>query len=556
MPRATELSLILTLAAAVLGTVSLIGAERTIGFLGVIHSFPLTFFIALALLSVAAAILWFSPQGNEGLSLCQWLLLNGAFWLAPLVFGDWLPGGFHAYEFFGFSDYIIQQGHIQPDLDRLWYHNWPGFFLNIALWMQVLGIDSPDMIIRLAPFGVQVAYLGGLYLFFRNTLGRKYCWIGLWLFTLGNWQQQNALMPQAYALVLFFIILALLTKPPLLGVSDLRSAGHRLVTFLLFVGIVVSHILTALATLFMIAALYLARRYRLGTFIVLALATATSWMIYGGAPFLERDLPGYVELLPQLGEKLQLGFSEAVSERASAGSEAHQTVAALRLLLTGLVFGIGLVGAALSLRSRKTRSMGLTILAMGIGISSLALMTGLFSAGVLSRVYAFVLPLVAYFGAKALNARAVRWAIVMFLVLIAPLHMVAQEGNQIIDYIPRGYVEGLNFFHDRTLGGTVTEARGLEGDPLPFGGYRNRQNYEVARYRLPHWEGILDAISSGLMGSPPSYVVTSDILDQPVTEYLSGDPTVAERISAGLERSHSSTVYDNGAVMITLLGEQ
>ncbi|MDP2948668.1 MAG: hypothetical protein Q8P22_03940 [Chloroflexota bacterium] len=533
------------------------GAERTIGFLGVIHSFPLSFFLALALLTVAAVILWFSPKGNAGLSLCQWLLLNAAFWLAPLVFGDWVPGGFHAYEFFGFTDYIIREGHVQPDLGQLWYHNWPGFFIQSAILMQVLGIDSPDMFIRLAPFAVQVAYLGGLYLFFRNTLGSKYCWIGLWLFALGNWQQHNAWLPQAYVLALFFVILALFTKPRLWRRGDLSSAGHWLVAYLLVAAIVVSHMLTALVTLSMMGALYLARRYVIGVFILLALVTATSWMLYSATVFFEANVPFYAAVVSQLIEKLLEGIFLVLLSPTAAGSESHQLVATLRVLLMGLVFGIGVVGAAISLRSGKNRTTDLTVLALGIGICSLAATVGFLSGGVLVRLYTFVLPLVAYFGAKTLDAKAVKWAVavVVFLVLAGPLRMVAQGGNQIIDYIPPGYVEGLSFFHTNTAGGTVTEARALAGDPFPFGGFRNRENYVVARYKGLYWEGILEAISSGEMGTPPSYVVTSDILDQPVMEYLSGDPAVAERVVAALDASPSSRVYANGTITITLLAE-
>ena len=66
----------------------------------------------------------------------------------------------------------------------------------------------------------------------------------------------------------------------------------------------------------------------------------------------------------------------------------------------------------------------------------------------------------------------------------------------------------------------------------------------------------LEAISTGKMGTPPSYVVTSDVLDRPVTEYLSGDPTVAGKITNALESSRNSTIYANGVVTITLLAEQ
>jgi hypothetical protein len=479
-------------------------------------------------------------------------LLNAAFWLVPPAIGGWLPGGFHAYEFFGFADYIIRTGHIRPDVSQLWYHNWPGFFIETSAIMQVLGISKPDLMITFSAFGSQLAFAGGLYLFFRNTLGRKYCWVALWLFSIGNWQQHNTLLPQAYAFVLVFLVLGFYARRLAEDTLENSSRTHDVVTLMLFTAITFSHLLTALIVLGLVTALHLHGRNPRGVFVVITFIIVASWTIYASAPLFERDIPGYAALVPGLLERFKSAFFEAVLLPASVGGEAHQQVSALRLLLMALVLLIGLVGVALSLLGKRIPAMDARLMIAGAWISCFALTTSLLSAGVLNRVYAAILPLIGYFGAKALGKGA-KWIVVLFILVAGPLHIAAQEGNQVIDYIPPGYVEGLRFFHGHTSRGTVTEARSLEGDPPPFGGFEHREDYFVARYRTHHWSDILDTISGGRMGNPPSYIVTSNVLDKPVTEFLTGDPNIAARIERALKNSSNHVVYENGVVTINLL---
>jgi hypothetical protein len=404
----------------------------------------------------------------------------------------------------------------------------------------------------LSPFAFQLAYLGGLYLFFRHTLCNRLRWVALWLFSLGNWQQHNVLLPQAFAFVLLFLVLGSYARNLGRGPETPHSTADAVVTLVLFSAIVVSHLLTALIALGVMTTLHSFTERPRGALVVVALVIAASWTLYGSAHFLETNLRGYAPLVPQLLERIKAAFAEAVLTPVSFGSEVRKQVSMLRLLLMGLIFLVGMVGAALSIRSAKIHRADGAIAAIAVVISLFVLSTGLFSAGILNRVYAAVLPLVSYFGARTFHRKA-KWMLALFLIVAGPLHIAAQEGNQIIDYIPHGYLEGLRFFHRHTTGGTVTEARALEGDPPPFGGFERREDYVVARYRTPHWEGILPAISSGQMGRPPSYVVTSDVLDRPVAEFLTGDLTIASRVKSALKSSFNGKVYENGAVTITLL---
>ena len=59
--RRRQISILLTILALLLWSQSILFAKFDIGHWGLIGSLPITFFVALALLTVASAILWASP---------------------------------------------------------------------------------------------------------------------------------------------------------------------------------------------------------------------------------------------------------------------------------------------------------------------------------------------------------------------------------------------------------------------------------------------------------------------------------------------------------------
>ena len=69
-----RVSILLTIIAFILWSYSTLQAKLNIGSLGLITSFPVTFFIALGFLAIASAVLWLSKEKHEGLLFC-----NGVF---------------------------------------------------------------------------------------------------------------------------------------------------------------------------------------------------------------------------------------------------------------------------------------------------------------------------------------------------------------------------------------------------------------------------------------------------------------------------------------------
>ena len=68
-----QISVLLTIVALVLWSCGIIQAKLDIGFFGLIHSFPIIFFISLGILTIASAILWVSKENHGKLLFFQLL---------------------------------------------------------------------------------------------------------------------------------------------------------------------------------------------------------------------------------------------------------------------------------------------------------------------------------------------------------------------------------------------------------------------------------------------------------------------------------------------------
>ena len=104
-----RISKLLTIVAILLLIHSILYTKLEIGYLGLIHGLPATYFIALTSLTIASIILWLYP-GKHGKLLClQLLILVSALWLIPLTTGGSAPFTDHAYRNLGMVDYIVRQ---------------------------------------------------------------------------------------------------------------------------------------------------------------------------------------------------------------------------------------------------------------------------------------------------------------------------------------------------------------------------------------------------------------------------------------------------------------
>ena len=449
---ARRLSISLTIVAVILYSYSLTQARFEIGFFGSIHSLPLSFFIALSLLTIASAILWASSQPHGKLLFLQLGLSIMALHLTMLAIGGIgasQPNASGLYSEVGLSEYIFRIGHFSPTPPGLWRLNWPGaIILNTAI-MLVLGIDDANFILTLNIFIWILLTTPLVYLFLRSTIGKdrvNYCLAGTWIFFLANWFLYY-LMPSFIGYLLLLVIMILLAQC-LLQKRQSLSFPYSLSLILILLVLPATHLLTSLVALSMLLALYAVRRAKVsGLAMILAISLAL-WSMYVTAAFFEWRLPLFVEQVKS-AFRLDIIWELGVTERI-VGSEARQAVTQLRVWFAALFCVIGVAGGITALKDRKISSSDKFVLAAAIGMLTMPLIISeAYEWELIQRAYIFMVPVIAYFGVKLLNHKTTAIILTVLLVVALPLKFISFHGNAIVDYVSPAEIRGVYFVHER-----------------------------------------------------------------------------------------------------------
>ena len=471
-----RLSLLLTIIAIILWSYSTSQAKLDIGVLGIIHSYPPTFFVALGLLAAASFMLWVSPQNHEKLLLLQFSLLIAALWLNPLLLGATQLGAAPAPNgLFGNVDYIIRQGELIPG--RLVYHNWPLSWIFIAMLMEIPGINDVSILNAVTPIALQFIFLLPLYLVFRDLLGdshRNLFWAGVWLFALGNFVPQSYLSAQAFGYFYFLAGIHLIYRIlfwQLKSVTPYYQTTYRLLFLLVFASLVMTHLFTGLIFLSMLIPLHVVNRVKSYSLPVTVIVFTIAWTIYGSMSHLSASLPRYLELAFRMDTT-----AAVISTGFVTGSESHQAVIMARIAVGVIYVAIALAGFMLG--RKVDRSSNLTVAIMITGPIGLSLIFGYaYGAEIVHRIYFFALPMMAYLGIKLLKQRA--WALILFtlLLLLLPLHIASHHGSVASSREFPGEIASSPFFHDHTHEGVV------------LAGYMHGRVRDVERYstQLTTW---------------------------------------------------------------------
>jgi hypothetical protein len=535
-----QISILLTIIAVFLWAHSILSARLEIGYLGLIHSLPVTFFIALALLTVASAILWVSKEKHGKLLLLQLLILVSAIWLIPEVTGGSPPFVDHAYRNIGLVNYIGEGGGLSSE----WYLSWPGAHILFAI-MTIAGGINFEPILSMFPFFLAIAYLLPLYILLRNILGEEkinYCWAGLWIFSLGSWTGQAYFGPQGVVFFLLFMVLAVITLPSLWekGAPKLALLSA---TGLLAVAIVLTHLLTALAVALMLAAFSIGRRtVRLIPIIGLCLALIVFWDFLGGG-----SVTGQVASEPLWSPAMETpestltlapgAITQTEITQHLRGSESHIAVVKVRILHSAIFILLGLAGSIFVL-SRRRKPGTVAILIMALAPLLLLPISGHYGEELLHRIYWFMLPFIAYFGAMLLDfKRKLPWIILCLLLIVAiPTNVISTYGNQALDYFPGGRVAGLKFFDSTTTRGYVTGAS-------PLGNTSNILQYQHLDYSQLEWQG--NKLYTQGEEEMPYYIAISN-RDRAYYEWFRDNPNYINDIEQLLDSAvNCDLIYNN-----------
>lgn len=534
---ARQISVLLTVVALILWAYSIIQAKLDIGFYGLIHSFPVIFFVALGILTVASAILWFSRENQEKLLFLQLCFLVVAIWLAPVIVGGAQPLLSESYYDMGRVEYIVREGHVSQEL--LWDHAWPAGWTFWASITQVAGITTDDLagIIRFVPLMWQFLILLPLFMFFRNTIGKSqpnYCWAAMWLFCLGCWSDVLDTGAHAFGVFFAFAILALLTIP-LAGSQRISGFGQRATAIILLGVSAITHLLGSLVSLAITAALYFSRRMVSSNLVIMAAVFIAAWSIYGAMGFFEARLPGFIEQGFRLGQATERGIVDPLS-----GSESHVAVSTVRIAYAGLFVALALLGAILARKLRSNTHIDKTVLAIIVSCALLAVLVGTgYGHNLYQRFFIFLLPAIVYFGAKLLHLRATAVIFCIVVLIALPLAFVSIYGNQKIDYLSPGYLAGAHFFQEHTTHGHVT-------GEWPIGRMKNQEWYGFyPSLKELEWEDDKLIYEGRPRDFSPHYISIGNH-ERAIYSFYHNEPQFIDEIEGTLDAgTYSSLVFAN-----------
>jgi len=496
-----QISVLLTIIALLLWSHSILHARFEIGYFGLIYGLPVTFFIALACLTIASTILWVSREKHGKLLCLQLLILVSALWLIPSVTGGSTPVVGHDYRNLGYIDYIMREGHFNTAVSE--YFSWPATFVTSASISNIALVNLEALVAKgLVPFLMQLLCLLPLYVFLKNTLGEErsnYCWLGCWLFYLAQWVPHVHLNPQGFGFFLLLTFLALITNPK---IWQRHTESFKLLslTVIIFAALAATHLLTSLAFLCILIGLYLVRRDKRVVLVIMACVIMVAcWNFIGARGIVEERVEGGGAYWELLVFEPELIVEREVALRVS-GSQSHIAVVNIRLLFSSIFALIGLAGVILLCFFR--RKFKLVIPLLIIILAPLILLTFSSQYGeLLPRIYLFALPGMAFFGAMLLDVKKKIVVFVMCLLLIVccPLHVISRYGNQASYYLSQAQLSGVTFFHDKTAGGYVVGA-------WPIGVMRDIERYQQDSIEKTVWEDSRLVFTEDVLQNLPCYV--------------------------------------------------
>ncbi|MGW2561433.1 hypothetical protein ACWCXB_19690 [Streptomyces sp. NPDC001514] len=391
---------------------------RDIGDYGLLDRLPLTFYLALAVLTAG----FFVALRRAGtapwwpVTYCVAMLV--ALKAPPAVLYDSVR-----YAWASKHDEVITrllaEGTVHPTAELSGgmsaYDQWPGFFsLNAAL-VKAFGVEGATSYVNWAPVALGVLTLPVLVLIYRTFSDDwRLVWTAVWIFQLANWVGQDYLSPQGFSYLLYLTVIAVVVRhfvrpgsagplrdrsrldPAAAAVPPPTGTRQRAVAVVIIVPLIgainASHQLTPVMLCATLFALSLTRRYRNWGLLVVAGLIMLIWdLTMGRVLFLET----LGTLRNSAGDLLSNSRAGYAGEPTGPGPELVGTANILMVVALAV-----LAGSAVLLRRRLTRSALPLLLAAAAPVPMFAVND--YGGEMLFRVYLFGLPGTAFFAAAAL----------------------------------------------------------------------------------------------------------------------------------------------------------
>jgi hypothetical protein len=460
-------------------------------------------------------------QAGFGVAVCRrrlprWLLTVQIAMLVMAVFGaaslvSDIPRGEAAWRHLGVIDNLIRNGHPDPAIDA--YFNWPGFFALFAALAKAAGLPMLE-VVRWAPVWNNALWLAVVGVTLRQiTPDVRQVWLAVWLFASVNWIDQDYFSPQAFAFLLYLMIIAVvlrwLRSEPLLPlrallrdargdslVAGIRDRTHAVrhwwasrtpaparitpaqrtaalvIVMVLAAAMVASHQLTPFAVIAAVAALVVTGRSVAARLPLALCVLVVCWLAYLASSY----LAGH-PVAPS-GDLSSTAAANVVSRLD--GSAGHLAVLRLRMLLTGALWLVAGIGAVRRLHAGHHDVIG-PALALACA-PFLLIPVQSYGGEMLLRVTLFSLPFFALLAAGALlpegNPRlGVRLPVQLLVIVVCTAlgvaSVIGRYGNAGFDMSTRGEVAAVATVYKTAHKGDVLIAA---AHPTPWR-YRDYDTY-------------------------------------------------------------------------------
>ncbi|MFI6288890.1 hypothetical protein ACIBCM_29790 [Streptomyces sp. NPDC051018] len=392
--------------------------HRTMGDYGLLDRMPITFYLALAVLTCgfllslrrAGTAYWWPA------AYCVGLLF--ALKAVPAVLYDAVR-----YPWASKHDAVINQlllnGELNPYREQSGnmgaYEQWPGFFSLNAAMVRVFGVESAAAYVNWAPIVLGLLMMPVLVVIYRTfTDDWRLVWVGVWIFQAANWVGQDYLAPQGFTFLLHLTVLAVVLRhfvlpgsagplrdrtlldPVAAPVPPPTTVRQRAVCIAILVPLIfainASHQLTPVMLCVSLVALMLTRRYRNWGLLATAVVIMLFWDLTMGRPLFMETLGTLKDSIGRLMENSRAGYA---GELTGPGPELAGRANIIMVLSVALLAGIAL------LARRKLIRSALPLLLVSAAPVPLFAVND-YGGEMLFRVYLFGLPGAAFFAAAAL----------------------------------------------------------------------------------------------------------------------------------------------------------
>ncbi|MGN6754316.1 MAG: glycosyltransferase family 2 protein [Intrasporangium sp.] len=443
--------------------------------LGLVSVLPTTYWAALLIVVATVPVLIHRDRTATLLLVAYLAALILILHATPAVLYDSLRYGW-AWKHVGVVDYIVRNHSVEPQVGGPFnaYQAWPGFFALNAVVVKAIGLPSALSYAAWGPPLFELAALFPLRLLFSTlSRDRRQVWLALLVFYLGNWVGQDYFSPQAFAYLLYLVILGVCLRwlpashpdgrlrwwrrwlgrdlpsdaPP----SPSQRRALLAVVVLLMLAVASSHQLTPFMLLSALCLLVLGRQTGPAWLPAVLGVVTVAWMVTMGRTFLDQNLYWIIESIGHPGANAQAGLVDL----SRTSTDQRLVSYADRGLTAGLVVLAGL--GWIRLRRAGAPRRGAALLA----ISALPLLgANSYGGEMIFRVYLFALPFLALLTAGMVYPRAVgrrlsaAVPVALALVLVAPF-CLAYYGKERSNYFNPQEVAASEWLYSHAPAGSL-----------------------------------------------------------------------------------------------------